>query len=566
MNVKSRESLGFKLILVALCLSMLITGSMGVLFYVRVSDSVEKNYRNTVEENLRTRVQQFDTIMKNAYMTCTYSAENEELIQLVKADKRDGFHEELIAVLRSFCKKNDTVQSIYCYIKNNDLLIKVSLEDSQIQDGDNANHAWITRVSEGEVKDPFSPIYNKDSTSVIRRDFFSYGKKIYDWTGRELGYLFVNVDERDIYFSCLQTSSNSLGSLYAIQENEIVSSDRVSRLGKKITEKEDTILVTVPTGESGYSLCSVSRTSVLSQDLIRSRNWIFLVAFLLNVILAFPAYLLLRVLLHPMKQLEENMNLVKDGNLSVRATIYRNDEIGSLSSNFNDMLDQVETLIDELVTQKMLKKEAELEALSYQITPHFMYNTLSSIRYAAILDGYEEIGELLQSFIELLRLSASDRGAFITVQQEFKMVQNYIRLQQFRYKDTFEAELSMEPGTELFYVPRLLIQPLVENAILHGLNHKEEGNQIRVSIWRNEEKLEIQVADNGSGMTGDEIENLLNGGFHSKFSGIGINNIIERLTLYYGARGKLDYICPPEGGTIAVITLPMSDDAEEFVI
>lgn len=563
MEGKSRLNLGAKLMLLVVCISMLITSAMGILFYGRVTNNVKNNYRNTVSENLRTRAEQFDSIMKNAYHTCVYGITDEKLTDLVK---RDETYQDLIDVLRGYCKGNDTIQSIYCYIKEADILVKASLEDAQVQDGSFLNHAWIAQVEAGEDTTPFSPVYNRDSTSVIQRNFFSYGKRMFNESGKEIGLLIVNVDERQIFFSCLQTSSNLLGTLSITRDNKIVSSDRVSQIGKKVVEKDDTILVQEKTGETDFSFCSLSKASVLERDLITSRNWILLVTLLLNAILACPIYLLLKKMLYPMKKLEESMNLVKDGNLSVRAKIYSDDEIGSLSANFNDMLEQVETLIDELVTQKMLKKEAELEALSYQITPHFMYNTLSSIRYAAILDGYEEIGELLQAFIELLRLSASDRGAFITVQQEMKMVSNYIRLQQFRYKDSFMAEVTMEPGTELFYVPRLLIQPLVENAILHGLDHMETGNMIRVSVCSKENSLEIRVADNGSGMSSEEIQTLLSGGYHSKFSGIGINNIIERLNLYYGELGELEYICPEEGGTIAMITLPMSDDAEQFVI
>lgn len=558
--------LGMKLLLLVLLLSMLITTAMSILFYGRVRNSVEMSYRNTVEENLRTRAELFDSMMKNAYLTCTYASENENLTSLLEQELTDESYEELVNILRRYCEEDASIQSIYCFIRSTDELVKVSIDDSQVLMGAFANHAWINRAAAGADSDPFSPVYNLDSTFAVRRNFFTYGKKLYNSEGQQTGHLFVNVDERQVYFTCLQTDGDSLGTLSVVQNGRIVASDRASRLRQNIAEDGKSILVQVSTDASGYSLCSVSSAEVLSANLRSTRNWILLVALLLNLILAVPVYLLLRGMLKPMKQLEDNMNRVKEGDLTVRAGIIKNDEIGSLSSNFNDMLDQIEMLIDELASQKMQKKEAELAALSYQITPHFMYNTLSSIRYAAILDGYEEIGDLLQAFIELLRLSASDRGAFITVQQECRMVSSYIMLQQFRYKDSFEAEVIMDAGTEEFYVPRLLVQPLVENAILHGLNHAEQGNRILVTVSRNEQQLVIRVSDNGSGMSREEIDTLLSGGFHSKFSGIGINNIIERLRLYYGERGRLEYQSPIEGGTAAIITLPLSDDPEEYSI
>ncbi len=560
---RRRESLGVKLTLLVWGISMLITASMSFLFYGRVTESVRDNYRNTVEESLRIRGERFETMMQLSYLSAVYAAEDTSLKRLLQ---EENSNEEMIELLRAYCRENESIHSIYCYNKAADELVQASTEDAQVLPGSMENRSWMLRVSGKEQTEPFAAVYNLDSTSVIRRNFFSYGKKILDEQGEELGEIFVNVDERQVFFECLQTEGSALGTLNIVQGDTIVSSDRVSLLWTGILEDENSIRVEIPAGETGYSVCSLAEGSVLEQDLITSRNWILLVTGLLNLIFAVPVYLLLKRLLVPVRQLEEEMNQVKEGNLSVRARVYRQDEIGSLSEHFNEMLDQVETLVDELANQKMLKREAELEALSYQITPHFMYNTLSSIRYAAILEGYEEIGGLLQAFIELLRLSASDRGAFITVQQEVRMVDNYIRLQQFRYKDTFEAELTIEPGAENFYVPRLLIQPLVENAILHGLDHMEEGNLIEVDVRRKDELLEIRVTDNGSGMTGEEIQTLLGGGFHSKFSGIGINNILERLRLYYGDRGSLNYLSPEEGGTIAVITLPASEDPEEYVI
>lgn len=566
MKSSFRLTLRACLILLVVGMSMMVTAIMSVVFYGRIRKNVQDNYRTVVAENLHTRADMFDAVVKEAYLICTYGVTDDCLPAAMHAAKYgEKTSEELLELLRSYIQGNDTIHSVYCYVSDKDLWFKVSQDDTQIQFGDYLNHAWLSRVEAEEKTNPFSPVYNRDSTSVIQRNFFSFAKAIFD--GEEkLGTLIVNMDERQIFFDCLQSAGSSGGTLSITQDSRIVSTERVQQIGKKVAETGDTLLVTYPCDGSEYSLCSLARTSVIDENLKNTRNWILLVALLLNILLTGPIYLLLRYLLHPMKKLEESMNTVKEGDLTVRATVYRDDEIGSLSENFNDMLEQLETLIDELVTQKMLKKEAELEALSYQITPHFMYNTLSSIRYAAILDGYQEIGDLLQAFTELLRLSASDRGAFITVQQEMKMVSNYIRLQQFRYKDTFRAEFSIEPGTELFYVPRLLIQPLVENAILHGLDHAEQGNLIRIMVRKQVFCLEISVTDNGSGMTQEEIDALLSGVKRSKFSGIGIHNIIERLRLYYGDRGSLNYYCPEEGGTTAVIRLPISDDAEEYVI
>ena len=146
------------------------------------------------------------------------------------------------------------------------------------------------------------------------------------------------------------------------------------------------------------------------------------------------------------------------------------------------------------------------------------------------------------------------------------MVQNYVKLQQFRYADCFQVTFDLQPEAEACYVPRLLIQPLVENAILHGVDHRKQDNQITVSVLCDTGALAIKVEDHGEGMTSEEIQKLLDGQRKSKFSGIGVSNIRERLRLYYGGKAELRFYSEKQVGTTAVILLPISYDAEEYTI
>ena len=569
MDERIKFGLGEKIILIILSMSMLITIIMGIIFYQRSTAIIKKNYQEIVTESLKSRADLFDSMMKEAYLTCVYSATNADLKELMKEEQD---YEALKDFLAEIEESSDDIHSAYCYVKAADKLLCVSTGSMEVTNANGSVEKWMENILENTKSSRFSPVYNQDNTSSVHRNYFTFGKTVYEEEdGEELGALFINVDERQVYFNCLQNEEDTLGELCIVQNDQVVSSSHPKQLRQSvesIDENADTdrFLILQPMTETEYYIRSSSSMETITGELRSVRNWIILVALILNLIFSIPALFIIYNVMKPMKKLEEKMNRVKEGDLSVRAEIYRNDEIGSLSENFNEMLEQVERLIDEIATQKLLKKEAELEALSYQITPHFMYNTLSSIRYAAMLENYNEIADLLQAFIELLRLSASDRGAFITVQQEMKMVKNYIKLQQFRYRDSFEAELEIEDGTELFYVPRLLVQPLVENAILHGLDHREENNLIRVSVRMTGGKLEIMVKDNGAGMTKEEIENLVSGKYHTKFSGIGINNIIERLRLYYGSQGQLEYRALEGGGTTAVLTLPASDNPDAYII
>ncbi|MDO4175177.1 MAG: histidine kinase [Eubacteriales bacterium] len=558
-----RFGLQEKVLLTVVGASMLITSIMSVIFYSRSVDSIQSNYQENIGISLQVCADTFDDVMKEAYFTCTYAIAGEELRALVH---QDDTYEALIALLQQYRSRNSEIHSVYCYVKEADVLIQVSADGVRITPNSAEVLDWMNTATQQETGNQFSPAYNIDTSSAIQRQFFTYGKRIYDTQGAEIGRLFVNVDERTIYFKCLQSEETQNNTCYITRHDLVVSATDTSALESRLQEQEDTMLVSTDTAMTEYSLVSVSDLSAITADLRSTRNWILFVALLLNLLLSIPVFFIVRGMMYPMSELEKDMARVKEGDLSVRAEIYHRDEIGSLSENFNDMIQQIELLIDELVTERMLKKEAEIEALQYQITPHFMYNTLSSIRYAAALEHSDNIASLLQVFIELLRLSASDRGAFITVEQEIQMVENYVQLQKFRYADSFDVEFDIAPETRQFYVPRLLIQPLVENAILHGLNHREKENRIAIRVMQDGQQLAIKVEDNGVGMTAEEIQNLMSGARRSKFSGIGISNVRERLRLYYGEKGTLQYHSVQENGTTAIITLPASDDPDAYTI
>ena len=187
---------------------------------------------------------------------------------------------------------------------------------------------------------------------------------------------------------------------------------------------------------------------------------------------------LTRAIYRPIKKLTDTVEQVGEGDLSLRAEVETGDEIGILCREFNVMLDDIQELIQKVIEEERLKKDAELEALQYQITPHFMYNTLNSIKFAALIRGEKELGGLIGDFVELLQATISKKGTFLTVADEFHILNNYVHLQEFRYQGSFRVRYEMEEGAGGCYIPRLILQPLVENAILHGIDMKEKMERL----------------------------------------------------------------------------------------
>lgn len=552
-----------KISLTIITVSMAITCVLSMVFYQQSARTVQNNYTQAQMQQLTACAKAFDDTMLDAYSACVYAVNDETLRQCIQ--QRD-LH-QIGDILDTYRSKNKNIDSISCYLPSSQTFLKVNANGlTEVQVTEEITQT-LQQVLEGNDENRLSPVYARDATSVTQDNLFFYSKKAVALGGEELAQITVGVNEREIFFRCLQNKSSQDAERFILDGDRILSAADIYSLNTQITWPDSGVLVTdvaMPTTE--YHIVSIAERSQITEPLRIVRNRILLIAGFLNAAFAVLIFFVVRYLMKPMEELRSSMQQVSGGNLKVRAPVYQNDEIGQLSQGFNSMIAQIEGLIEELVTEKMLKKEAEIEALQYQITPHFMYNTLNSIKYEAILQGSPNTAELLEAFIELLQLSASDRGAFITVKQEMHMVQNYVKLQQFRYADCFQVTFDMQPEAETCYVPRLLIQPLVENAILHGIDHRKRDNQIAISVLRDNGALAIKVEDHGEGMTSEEIQKLLDGQRKSKFSGIGVSNIRERLRLYYGEKAELRFYSEKQAGTTAVILIPISYDAEEYTI
>ncbi len=225
---------------------------------------------------------------------------------------------------------------------------------------------------------------------------------------------------------------------------------------------------------------------------------IFLLFLMIGGILATS---ITRAMYKPIKNMTDTVEKVSKGDLSLRVDVTTEDEIGTLCRKFNHMLDNLEDLIARVIEEERLKKDAELEALQYQITPHFMYNTLNSIKYAALIKGEKELGGLIGDFVELLQASVNKKGTFISVADELHILKNYIHLQEFRYQELLMWSTILRRMLMDVIFPGLILQPLVENAILHGIDMKGGNGRLVIRGRVEGTRLTLSVIDNGRGMT-----------------------------------------------------------------
>lgn len=576
------HSIRSKILLAIVGITLVTALSITIAFYFKSSEMVEDNYGKNLYGRMEQLGKVFDDSLKEIYYITVQASCDEEIKEQIQEYQRTGgdlILEDIASALKTYKRRYSDIGSVYLVLPKDGII--VTSQDYPVYE------KQLARTK----ADAIAEAANSGSMPVILQDplrsssdFLSYADMIETDGGEILGYIMVNVEERTIFYKYLDGLYDQKTTLAMILNNkgEIVSSQNADIMGTVYQNNDFDVLykkgfansadksklgVFYKGTFSGYQFFMVVARSEILKDLNQLKY--FLAVFLAIFVLAavFIAYFITKAMYKPLKCLTETMKEVSGGELDKRVEINTNDEIGELSGNFNSMLDHINELIGQLVKEEMLKKDAELEALQYQITPHFMYNTLNSIKYAALLKGEKELGGMLSDFIELLQASINKKGTFITVADELHILENYIRLQEFRYEGKFAVDIDIKQEANGCFVPRLLLQPIVENALLHGLDMKNPHSRIIIRAGVEDGRLCLEVEDNGRGMTPEQIESLLTQKARktSGLSSIGVANVRDRLELYYGEKGGISYESSRHG-TKACLFLPAYREVDEFSV
>jgi len=272
--------------------------------------------------------------------------------------------------------------------------------------------------------------------------------------------------------------------------------------------------------------------------------------------------LIARSISRPIKSLRASMRAVELGDFDIRVDIQSDDEIGELGKDFNIMIAKIRELIRLNTQQQELKRRSELKALQMQINPHFLYNTLDSIIWMAEGRKEEEVITMVSALAKLFRLGISKGQEIIPIGQEIEHVESYLTIQKIRYKDKLDYEISVDPEIRRFRTVKLILQPLVENAIYHGIKNKAEAGKIVVSGRRTETGVELAVSDDGVGMGAEQLQSLLSRSSEPNGNGLGVRNVDERIKLYFGDEYGLMYESAEDEGTTVRVRLPAWEEME----
>ncbi|WNS40720.1 sensor histidine kinase [Paenibacillus sp. MMS20-IR301] len=289
--------------------------------------------------------------------------------------------------------------------------------------------------------------------------------------------------------------------------------------------------------------------------------------FLLIIPLMLPlSYLVTSQATKRILQLLSQIRMMKNGRFPSADLPVSGDEIGELTRNFNQMAGNISHLMDETFLLGREVKNKELQALQAQINPHFLYNTLDLINVMAIESGAAGISKVVEELSVFYKLSLSNGKEYVTLGSELKHIEAYAGIQNMRFGNGIRLQIEVPQRLQGCIIPKILLQPVVENAVLHGIREKEdEEGTISVSAWTDAGDLRIEIADDGVGMTAEQLASLFTEQhFTTKGGGYGVRNIKERLQIAYGSKYGLSFDSSPGRGTRVTLSLPFQEESVEI--
>lgn len=452
--------------------------------------------------------------------------------------------------------------------------------------GDFENYSNIINLKEGEaIKDSRGELLLMPSRKEFIDKYFatdipvfSAVRKIYNYKiGRELGYLFINIHEtalREIIEN-VEIGTSGVVQLFD-SDGFFISAANPAIIGTRIDSE---ILDRIEDmGNGGYFIIDddliafqksdVTKWGVITRlpvkdvagelNLLQMTNFLIGVVGLLVVIIT--SFILSKELTKPLQFLVKSMEKVRGGDLSSRVRVKSNDEIGHLSKVYNHMTEELQKLIRQNYEEQLSKKEAQLQAIQAQINPHFMYNTLDTIYWMLVLEGQDKASELVISLSDIMRYSISSKdGSIVTLNQELQILNGYRIIQSARFENKLAWSIFVPDEMLNLYVPKMMIQPIVENAILHGMDSQKPSLTIAVEAFIEDETFVIQVIDDGKGMSEEQVKTLLTDNISKNqgHTGFGLPGVNRRIKIRFGDEYGLRIFSRLGEGTKVQMRLPV---------
>lgn len=573
----------------ALLVVILIPTLTSVLFYSASSQLVKKNARESSLQLVRQAADALSSIITTGTDASNVLYGDTKLQQAARnvaptPEEAKNNNDYMGDLLNNYVASNSFVRTLYVLTEEGTSWGSGSFKLSKVYRQDVRDLKGVKQAlsKDGEPAwgpldyDPFSGIAERNDLVLpvarVVKDFDSLA---------DIGYLLVNLDGRKIVDRLDQVHLGDTGAFFVVDEaGTIVIDGRLDLVGTKLadpsllawaTASGDAEFEYVADGvryynvkqpiSNGWSVVGSVPVHELTDELTRIRRMIGTSALGFALLAVAIGLLLARQVTKPIKQLTAQMKLAESGDFTVRTEVRSQDEIGHMSRQFNKMIKRIDELLREVQASQESKRQAELRAVTHRIHPHFLFNTLSTIKWLVRYDQSAKAYEALSALVLLLEANMGKKGNFVTLAEELDIVAKYMSILEIRYSLPLELRMSLAPGTESLRIPRMLIQPLVENAIFHGIVPKGEGGEVRIAAYDLGTAVRIVVSDDGVGLkpgTAATLRALGEDGGGT--TGIGLPHVRESIRLHYPAGSGMSVGSGAAGGAEVVLHLVKAKD------
>ena len=534
-------------------------------------------YTHTIIQQMNQNIDSYIDYMENIAYLISSNEDVQDYLFDEKIDNEGRYR--ILNQLQTILDSRSDLRNVGIISKNGRMLINDGSK-SVNQDLDLNTQEWYATA----LEKPNGPILTSSHVQHIisgERPWvitLSRGIRDRSGSGEKEGVFFIDLNYSAISGLCDQSTVGTKGYAFILdakgnivyhpQQQQLYNELQTENISLIMDTDEDTVLT--GTGNDGklYSISRSEKTGWTVVDctnvkelLSKSRQaqsvYVLTAIILVIVALLFSRFMARSITL-PIQKLRDSMKKVQEGDFSVSDVVVDSkNEIGSLTKSFDVMTHRIHELMEQNVHEQEEKRRSELKALQSQINPHFLYNTLDSIIWMAEGKKNEEVVLMTASLARLLRQSISNEDEVVPIANEVEYARGYLTIQKMRYKDKLEFQIEVD--SSILYIPliKLVLQPIIENAIYHGLKYKESKGLLIVKGFMKDGNAVLQVIDDGVGMDEETLAHIYDKhkvNYHS--NGVGVYNVQKRLKLYYGEDYGITYTSELGKGTTATITIP----------
>lgn len=575
-KIKIFNSLRVKIGIIAVVLIAIPIFVISFTYSTTIKEIIKKKYTETAIQSVYETGEKISLILNNIQEFSTIVTSNRELLNMLR-DKSNFKQEDFNRVLRSFITSRDDIE-----------VIDLVLDGSQYSVGAKKVNGQ-QKVNESLVSSKGQPLWLPTKNEQIEilsgkfsKYYFALGRKVIDFnTLQDYGYLIIGLEESILEQSYLGIVDEKSEEVFICDDRgTIISHSNKDKIDKTVLGLPFAMAVLEDKNGHNYIQYKTDIDKVAIYSTIKGTNWkiiktistdylykeinqiqkYFIIGGVIYgiVIILFMLFFSFRYT-EPMMRMRGVIKKVEQGDLNARMDVQSNDELGQLGHSLNSMISETQILIDKLIREEHEKKEVQLEALHAQINPHFLYNTLNTIKWMAKIQGNNSVSKAITALVKLLRISINLGKENITLKEEIDYVMNYIVIQKLRFSTSINIKYNIDQGCMDFTVPKLILQPIVENSIIYSMEDEQHELEIEINGFIEDNNLVIEVCDNGPGIKEEILKNILKTIFDKdRFSKVGLNNVNQRIKLYCGNEYGLKIENNLVAGTKVIVTLPIN--------